>query len=68
MKDEYNGSNNKVAIYLVGLLLSLQSIVVVIPMIEVGQYALMMIISFMLFTLMMKEVYLNLIKKGEAIC
>ncbi len=56
MKNNNNGSNNRAALYLVGLLLSLQSIVVVIPTIEVGQFFLMLGISAMLFILMMKAV------------
>ncbi len=56
MKNNNNGSNNKAAIYLVGLLLSLQSIVAVIPTIEVGQFFLMLGISAMLFILMLKSI------------
>ncbi len=52
MKNNNNGSNNKAAMYLVGLLLSLQSIVAVIPKIEVGQSILMGGISAILFILM----------------
>ncbi len=52
MKNNNNGSNNKAAIYLIGLLLSLQSIVAVIPKIEVGQFFLMLGIPAMLFILM----------------
>ncbi len=52
MKNNNNGSNNKAAMYLIGLLLSLQSIVAVIPKIEVGQSILMGGISAILFILM----------------
>ncbi len=52
MKNNNNGSNNKAAMYLIGLLLSLQSIVAVIPTIEVGQSILMGGISAILFILM----------------
>ncbi len=52
MKNNNNGSNNKAAMYLIGLLLSLQSIVAVIPKIEVAQSILMGGISAILFILM----------------
>ncbi len=52
MKNNNNGSNNKAAMYLVGLLLSLQAIVAVIPKIEVGQSILMGGMSSILFILM----------------
>ncbi len=52
MKNNNSGSNNKAAMYLIGLLLSLQSIVAVIPKIEVGQFILMGGISAILFILM----------------
>ncbi len=52
MKNNNNGSNNKAAMYLIGLLLSLQSIVAVIPKIEVAQSILMGGISAIIFILM----------------